>query len=190
AAGTWEWTSKSNALLSKGVDVSATYTFSYADFVEYAGIGDDLECFVFQDWGLAEDTNCKIELLVPAKTLEATTATVKLYSGELSEEGVALTPAQLGSLTPDSVIKVTYTGAGVEDEAAVGICGNGKEWYTGENCLASIGVDLTNTYETTYAEFVEFVGITADINTYVFQNWGLAEDSITTIELVIPTANA
>ncbi|MDE6148967.1 MAG: hypothetical protein K2F81_02580 [Ruminococcus sp.] len=44
--------------------------------------------------------------------------------------------------------------------------------------------------ETTYAEFVEFVGITEPVDKYVFQNWGLAEDSITTIELVIPTANA
>ena len=101
-----------------------------------------------------------------------------------------MTHAQLGAYTPDSVIKVTYTGAGVEGEAAVGICGNGAEWYTGVNCLASIGPEIINTYETTYAEFVEFVGITAAINTYVFQNWGLAEDSITTIELVIPTANA
>ena len=190
AAGTWEWTSKSNALLSKGVDVPATYTFSYADFVAYAGIGDDLECFVFQDWGVAENTNVKIELLVPAATLEATTATVTLFSGELSAEGVALTHAQLGAYTPDSVIKVTYTGAGVEEAAAVGICGNGAEWYTGVNCLASIGEGEENTYITTYAEFVEFVGITAPINTYVFQNWGLAEESTTTIELIIPTANA
>lgn len=190
AAGTWEWTSKSNALLSKGVDVPATYTFSYADFVAYAGIGDDLECFVFQDWGLKADTNCKIELLVPAATLEATTATVNLFEGELDEDGVALTPAQLGSLTAGSTIKITYTGANEEGEAAVGICGNGAEWYTGVNCLASIGAGEENTYETTYAEFVEFVGITAPINTYVFQNWGLADLTTTTIELIIPTTNA
>ena len=69
ASGTWEWIGWKNSLLSKGVDVPATYTFSYADFVAYAGIGDDLECFVFQDWGVAENTNVKIELLVPAATL-------------------------------------------------------------------------------------------------------------------------
>lgn len=190
AAGTWEWTSQSKALLSKGVNVPATYTFSYADFVTYAGIGDNLECFVFQDWGVAENTNVKIELLVPAATLEATTATVNLFSGSLSATGVALTPAQLGKYTAGSTIKITYTGANEEGEAAVGICGNGAEWYTGENCLASIGEDEENTYITTYAEFVEFVGITAPINTYVFQNWGLMEGSTTTIELIIPTANA
>lgn len=188
AAGTWEWTSQSKALLSKGVDVPATYTFSYDDFVTYAGIGDNLECFVFQDWGVAENTNVKIELLVPATTLTDTTATVTLFSGELSEGGVALTPAQLGSLTDGSTIKITYTGANAEGEAAVGICGNGSEWYTGVNCLASIGANLTNTYITTYADFVEFVGITAPINTYVFQNWGLKAGTTTTIELVIPVA--
>ncbi|MDE6149003.1 MAG: hypothetical protein K2F81_02775, partial [Ruminococcus sp.] len=195
AAGTWEWTSKSNALLSKGVDVPDTYTFSYDDFVEYAGIGDDLECFVFQDWGVADNTNVKIELLVPAADLTDTTATVTLFSDELTEEGislngVALTPVQLGALTPDSVIKITYTGAYEEDCIAVGLCGNGYEWYTGDNHLVSIGEGEKNTYETTYAEFVDFVGITEPIDTYVFQNWGLEEGSITTIELVIPTANA
>ena len=195
AIDTWEWTSKSNALLSKGVDAEATYTFSYADFVAYAGIGDNLECFVFQNWGVADNTNVKIELLVPAATLEATTVTVTLFDDELTEEGmslngVALTPAQLGSLTPDSVIKVTYTGAYEEDCIAIGLCGNGVEWYTGVNHLASIGEGEENTYITTYAEFVEFVGITAPINTYVFQNWGLQECSTTTIELIIPTANA
>ena len=184
--GTWTWKSNQKALLSTGVDVASTYTFSYADFVEYAGIGDNLECFVFQDWGIAEDTNVKIELLVPAATLTDTTATVNLFSGELTEAGVALTPAQLGKYTTGAVIKITYTGAGEEDTAGVGICGNGTEWYTGTNNLASVGPDLTNTYVTTYADFVEFAGITAPVNTYVFQNWGLAEDSITTIQLVIP----
>ena len=184
--GTWTWTSKSKALLSAGVNAVSTYTFSYADFVEYAGIGDNLECFVFQDWGIAEDTNVKIELLVPAATLTDTTATVNLFSGELTEEGVALTPAQLGSLTPDSVIKITYTGAGEEDTAGVGICGNGAEWYTGTNNLASVGADEENTYVTTYTDFVEFAGITVPVDTYVFQNWGLAEGSTTTIQLIIP----
>ena len=108
----------------------------------------------------------------------------------MSEEGVALTHAQLGSLTAGSTIKITYTGANEEGEAAVGICGNGAEWYTGVNCLASIGAGEENTYITTYDEFVEFVDITAPINTYVFQNWGLEEGTITTIELIIPTANA
>ena len=184
--GTWTWKSNQKALLSTGVDVASTYTFSYADFVEYAGIGDNLECFVFQDWGIAEDTNVKIELLVPAANLTDTTATVNLFSGELTAEGIALTPAQLGKYTIGAVIKITYTGAGEEDTAGVGICGNGTEWYTGTNNLASVGPDLTNTYVTTYADFVEFAGITAPVNTYVFQNWGLAEDSITTIQLVIP----
>ena len=184
--GTWTWTSESKALLSAGTNVASTYTFSYADFVEYAGIGDNLECFVFQDWGIAENTNVKIELLVPAATLTDTTATVNLFSGELTAEGVALTPAQLGSLTPDSVIKITYTGAGEEDTAGVGICGNGAEWYTGTNNLASIGEGEENTYVTTYADFVEFAGITASVDTYVFQNWGLEAATTTTIQLVIP----
>ena len=184
--GTWDWVGWKNSLLSKNVNEQVTYTFSYADFVEYAGIGDNLECFVFQDWGIAEDTNVKIELLVPAATLTDTTATVDLFSGELTAEGVALTPAQLGSLTPDSVIKITYTGAGEEDTAGVGICGNGAEWYTGTNNLASIGEGEENTYVTTYADFVEFAGITAPVNTYVFQNWGLEEGSTTTIQLIIP----
>ena len=183
---TWQWINAGKAFFSKGANKRITYTLNYDDFVEYAGIGDDLECFVFQDWGIKADTNCKMELLVPTTTLEATTATATLFSGELSEEGVALTHAQLGAYTPGSEIKITYTGANEEGEAAVGICGNGAEWYTGFNCLASIGSDLTNTYITTYAEFVEFVGITAPINTYVFQNWGLTEDSLTTIELIIP----
>ena len=184
--GTWTWTSNSKALLSAGVNAVSTYTFSYADFVEYAGIGDNLECFVFQDWGIADNTNVKIELLVPAATLTDTTATVNLFDGELTEAGVALTPAQLGKYTIGAVIKITYTGAGEEDTAGVGICGNGAEWYTGTNNLASVGADEENTYVTTYADFVEFAGITAPVTTYVFQNWGLAEGSTTTIQLVIP----
>ena len=184
--GTWTWVSWKNSLLSKGIDEQVTYTFSYADFVEYAGIGDNLECFVFQDWGIAEDTNVKIELLVPSATLTDTTATVNLFDGELTEAGVALTPAQLGKYTTGAVIKITYTGAGEEDTAGVGICGNGAEWYTGTNNLASVGAETENTYVTTYADFVEFAGITAPVTTYVFQNWGLAEGSTTTIQLVIP----
>ena len=184
--GTWDWVGWKNSLLSKNVNEQVTYTFSYADFVEYAGIGDNLECFVFQDWGIAEDTNVKIELLVPAATLTDTTATVNLFSGELTEAGVALTPAQLGKYTTGAVIKITYTGAGEEDTAGVGICGNGAEWYTGTNNLASIGEGEENTYVTTYADFVEFAGITAPVNTYVFQNWGLEEGSTTTIQLIIP----
>ena len=184
--GTWTWKSESKALLSAGTNVASTYTFSYADFVEYAGIGDNLECFVFQDWGVAENTNVKIELLVPAANLTDTTATVNLFDGELTEAGVALTPAQLGKYTAGAVIKITYTGAGEEDTAGVGICGNGAEWYTGTNNLASVGAEIENTYVTTYADFVEFAGITAPVNTYVFQNWGLLEGSTTTIQLVIP----
>ena len=184
--GTWTWKSESKALLSAGVNAVSTYTFSYADFVEYAGIGDNLECFVFQDWGIAEDTNVKIDLLVPAANLTDTTATVNLFSGELTEAGVALTPAQLGKYTAGAVIKITYTGAGEEDTAGVGICGNGAEWYTGTNNLASVGAEIENTYVTTYADFVEFAGITSPVNTYVFQNWGLTECSTTTIQLVIP----
>ena len=157
--GTWTWTSESKALLSAGVNAVSTYTFSYADFVEYAGIGDNLECFVFQDWGIAEDTNVKIDLLVPAANLTDTTATVDLFSGELTAEGVALTPAQLGKYTAGAVIKITYTGAGEEDTAGVGICGNGAEWYTGTNNLASVGENEPNTYTTTYADFVETEGL-------------------------------
>ena len=184
--GTWDWVGWKNSLLSKNVNEQVTYTFSYADFVEYAGIGDNLECFVFQDWGIAEDTNVKIELLVPAANLTDTTATVNLFIGELTAEGIALTPAQLGKYTIGAVIKITYTGAGEEDTAGVGICGNGAEWYTGTNNLASIGEGEENTYVTTYADFVEFAGITAPVNTYVFQNWGLEEGSTTTIQLIIP----
>lgn len=189
--GTWTWVGWKNSLLSKNVNEQVTYTFNYADFVEYAGIGDNLECFVFQDWGVAEDTNVKIELLVPAANLTDTTATVNLFSGELTKEGISLdgvpfTPAQLGKYTTGAVIKITYTGAYEEDCIAVGLCGNGAEWYTGVNHLISIGAGEENTYVTTYADFVEFAGITAPVDTYVFQNWGLAEGSTTTIQLVIP----
>ena len=124
--------------------------------------------------------------MVPAANLTDTTTTVNLFDGELTEAGVALTPAQLGKYTAGAVIKITYTGAGEEDTAGVGICGNGAEWYTGTNNLASVGAEIENTYVTTYADFVEFAGITSPVNTYVFQNWGLTECSTTTIQLVIP----
>ena len=186
--GTWTWTSESKALLSAGVNVASTFKFSYADFVEYADIGDNLECFVFRDWGIAEDTNVKIELLVPAATLTDTTVKIPLFSGVLPYEGIYLTPAQLGKYVTDSKITITYTSDNPEGWSGIGICGNGSgdNWYTHSNHLFSIGEGETNVYTATYIEFVEFVGITEPISAYVFQNWGLEEDSTCTIELTIP----
>ena len=183
--GTWTWVKWKYSLLSNGIGKLVTYTFSYADFVEYAGIGDNLECFEFQDWGIAVDTNVKIELLVPAANLTDTTATVDLFSGELTEEGVALTPAQLGKYTAGAVIKITYTGAYAKGCIAIGISSN-YPWQKGINHIESVGVNEQDIYIATYADFVAFTGITNRLDTYVFQNWGLAEDSITTIQLVMP----
>ena len=186
--GTWQWTHIKRGIICKGIGKQSIYTSSYDAFVEYAGIGDNLECFVFQDWGIAEDTNVKIELLVPAATLTDTTVKIPLFSGVLPYEGIYLTPAQLGKYVPDSEITITYTSDNPEGWSGIGICGNGSgdNWYTHSNHLFSIGEGETNVYTATYTEFVEFVGITEPISAYVFQNWGLEEDSICTIELTIP----
>lgn len=85
-----------------------------------------------------------------------------------------------------ALLKISYTGAGEEGEAAVGICGNGAEWYVGTNCLASVGMGIDNYYQDTYENFVEFTGITAPVSTYIFQNWGLLEGTECSIDLILP----
>lgn len=188
AKDTWTWTSANKGLLSEGKGVTTTANLSYADFVAAAGIGDDLECFVLQNWGLEADSNVKVELLLPFVDGKATKT---LYSGELAEdEFVEFTPDQLGENVPNSKIEIDYVGAGEKDEAAIGICANGgteSTWYTGTNNIASIGPNEPNRYVATFAQFEEFAGIPAGatFNTYVFQNWGLAVGEPLTINLVI-----
>lgn len=183
--GTWTWKSENKSFASEGENVTSTLVYSYSDFVAAAGVGDNLECFVFQDWGLKADTNFKIDLLIPVEADE-TSVTVNLYTGDLADNEATFTPIQLGSTVPGAQIKVTYAGSGEEGEAAVGICGNGSEWYVGTNCLASVGEAEPNTWTATYAEFVTFTGITSPVDTYIFQNWGLADDTVCTIDLVLP----
>lgn len=159
--------------------------YRYSDFVAAAGVGDDLESFVFQNWGLAENSNFKVDLLIPVEA-DATSVTVNLYTGDLADNAATFTPVQLGATVPGAELKISYTGAGEEGEAAVGICGNGAEWYVGTNCLASVGMGIDNYYQDTYENFVEFTGITAPVSTYIFQNWGLLEGTECSIDLILP----
>lgn len=182
----WEWKSNGAALNSKGEDLLAKYVFTYAAFEELVNIGsaEELECFVFQDWGLS-GSDFTIELLIPAEP-GAETVSIILFDGDL-EADVEVPTSLLGSSTDGSQVSVTYTSLGLLDEAAVGICAKGGEnWYTGVNSLASVGPGLTNPYVfDSYADFVEFVGITEPVEQYVFQNWS-GDVLPVTIELIVP----
>lgn len=183
--GTWAWQSAGKSFASEGESFESVLTYRYSDFVAAAGVGDDLESFVFQNWGLAENSNFKVDLLIPVEA-DATSVTVNLYTGDFADNAATFTPVQLGATVPGAELKISYTGAGEEGEAAVGICGNGAEWYVGTNCLASVGMGIDNYYQDTYENFVEFTGITAPVSTYIFQNWGLLEGTECSIDLILP----
>lgn len=189
--GDWAWKSVGTSLASKGEGVEAVVEMSYADFETLAGIGSgaDLECFVFQDWGLG-GSNFKIEVLIPAAE-GADTVSVKLFDG-LLEGDVELTLNQLGKDVDGSKIRITYYVEDLEvEEAVVGICGKtDSDWYTGVHCLAMNEDPDDNVYESTYDEFFDFVGIEETIHSYVFQNWTDGLEVECTIELIIPVAVA
>lgn len=192
---TWTWQSAGAALNSKGENKLAEITLPYADFVTMVGIGDDLEYFVFQDWGL-DGSDCKIELIIPT-TEDATE--VKVLLNEKNEDlatDAELTLVQLGKNIPGSKIRVTYSAFVEEDATIVGICGKNTKiedgWYTGVNSLAAVELndDGNYVYEDTYANFVDFAGIVSDeitVDRYVFQNWS-ETDVECTIELIIPVS--
>ena len=60
----WKWVQNQHGLLSKGIGRESVYTFNYNDLIKYIGTGDNLDWFVFQDWGIRSPV--KIELITPA----------------------------------------------------------------------------------------------------------------------------
>lgn len=57
-----DWINHQSSMFSKGVGKQSMYMFSYNDFVDYMGIGDNVEYFVFQNWGVDK---FKIEVIRP-----------------------------------------------------------------------------------------------------------------------------
>ena len=108
---TWKWVQNEYAFLSKGVNEEVTLVLSYRDFVDYIGIGDNVECFVFQDWGLASDKDTLVELITPVNV-------TTLYDDVIEQwDNVTFTPQQLGKDIDGAMIRFTYYS---DENAAVG----------------------------------------------------------------------
>ncbi|MDE6149915.1 MAG: hypothetical protein K2F81_07465, partial [Ruminococcus sp.] len=187
--GTWKWMQNEHGLLSKGIGRESVYTFNYNDFVDYIGIGDDLECFVFQNWGLV-DGICKIEVLTPIIPTEIITV---LYDDVIEQwESIAFTPEQLGQGIDGSKLQITYEPSDqtIIGQSVVGIAGikeDGSWLQSSDNPAFVKNNNGINIEQLTYSQFVDLANINeSDVNYYVFSNWRVKSGTNVKIELIVP----
>lgn len=185
---TWKWVQNEYAFLSKGVNEEVTLVLSYRDFVDYIGIGDNVECFVFQDWGLASDKDTMIELIIPVNV-------TTLYDDVIEQwDNVAFTPQQLGKDIDGAMIRFTYYS---DENAAVGsdvlgLAGKANDaaetWVqSGKNpAFTTQGYGIKNIQILSYDELVTLADIGTDVRYYAFCNWGLDPYHNVKIELITP----
>lgn len=188
---TWKWIQNKYAFLSKGQNVEITNTFSYNDFVNYIGIGDNVECFVFQDWGLAKDENVLIELITPDESENVTV----IYDDVIELwESVEFTPQQLGKGIDGAKLRFTYYSAADKPDGSkvIGIAGKANDkvhtWLQSETnpALTTDGYGVENVQEIYYDELVVLADIGTNVYSYVFSNWGLDPNQNLKIELIVP----
>ena len=186
---TGKWVQNKHGLLSKEKNIESVYTFTYNDFVDYIGIGDNLECFVFQNWGLVGGI-CKIEVLTPIIPTEIITV---LYDDVIEQwESIAFTPEQLGQGIDGSKLQLTYEPSDqtIIGESVVGIAGIKEDgsWLQSSDNPAFIKKNVgLNVDQLTYREFVDLADINeSDIYYYVFSNWRVKSDTKVKIELIVP----
>lgn len=184
----WGWVEGKNSLLSEGKGVESVVEMSYAGFVKFAGIGDDLRCFTFLDFGIANG-NIKIELITPVdKTVYITQ---ELHNGSLpSEGGLELTPEQIGKERSGAKLCFTFVSTRQKGWGAVGLAGKDAEdnWLQAKSspAIASNGANIETVVELTYNEFVALAEIGDDLSVFVLQDWGLSGNSCK-IELIYPS---
>ena len=180
--GDFDWVNHKNFLYGKRKGLESVYTFTYDDFVNYFGIGDDLASFVFKGYGTDPLTNLKIELITPVKN-ENTTV---LYNGLISY--TRFTPAELGKYINGSQIRITYTPQKRDASYQVlGISGQintPSQWIQNEHGLLSKGAGRKSVYTFNYNDLVEYIGTGDNFDWFVFQDWGIK--SAVKIEVITP----
>lgn len=179
-----EWVKHETPIYSKGEGTETVLTFSYNDFVDYMGIGDDYYFFILQNMGFKENSHFKVELITPAILPTVSERTEVLYIG--NDDLIQLTPVQLGKYIKGSIIRITYISNKDSEYEVLGVSAKDKDtgnWIEHQSSMFSKGIGKQSVYTFSYKDFVTFMGIGDNVECFVFQNWGVNKF---TIEVIRP----
>lgn len=172
-----EWVNHKAIIYSKGMGKETVLTFSYDDFVEYMGIGDDLYFFTFQNMGLKTDSHLKIELITPKRI----TSAGEYYNSENPKYGTSTTrrfsPYSLGKEKEGVKVRITYIANFDSEYQVLGVYGDntyaGEELVQAQKAFFSKGVGKQSVYVFDYSDFVTYLGIGDNYTFFKFYNWGV-----------------
>lgn len=172
-----EWVNHKAIIYSKGMGKETVLIFSYDDFVEYMGIGDDLYFFTFQNMGLKTDSHLKIELITPKRI----TSVREYYNSENPKYGTSTTrrfsPYSLGKEKEGVKVRITYIANLDSEYQVLGVYGDntyaGEELVQAKKAFFSKGAGKQSVYVFDYADFVTYLGIGDKYSFFWFYNWGV-----------------